>query len=72
MNTKICTSVDQSKKLIELGLNDNTADMVWQVNKFHCFPATIQQSVIKSIDAIPAWSLSALLDIIPSIDIHKF
>jgi hypothetical protein len=27
--TKICTSQEQSKKLIELGININTADMLW-------------------------------------------
>ena len=26
---KICTSIEQSKKLIELGIDVNTADMFW-------------------------------------------
>ena len=26
---KICTSINQSKKLIELGVDINTADMIW-------------------------------------------
>jgi len=26
---KICTSIEQSKKLIELGIDINTADMCW-------------------------------------------
>lgn len=29
MNTKICTSIEQSKKLIELGLDVKTADMMY-------------------------------------------
>ena len=28
---KICTSIDQSKKLIELGLDVKTADMFWDM-----------------------------------------
>jgi hypothetical protein len=28
---KICTSIEQSKKLIELGLDVNTADMFWDL-----------------------------------------
>lgn len=30
MNTKICTSIEQSKKLVELGIDINTADMYWE------------------------------------------
>jgi hypothetical protein len=28
---KICTSIEQSKKLIELGIDVNTADMFWDL-----------------------------------------
>lgn len=28
---KICTSIEQSKKLIELGIDINTADMFWDL-----------------------------------------
>lgn len=62
---KICTSIEQSKKLIELGIDVNTADMLWKYDsfqKFHRlelfeegFPKTISK------EDIPAWSLSALL-----------
>ena len=27
--TKICTTIEQSKKLLELGLSPDTADMFW-------------------------------------------
>ena len=33
MDTKICTSLEQSKKLMELGIDVNTADMYW-LNRF--------------------------------------
>jgi hypothetical protein len=29
--TKICTSIEQSKKLLELGLDPSTADMGWNI-----------------------------------------
>lgn len=29
---KICTSIEQSKKLIELGIDINTADFMWEYN----------------------------------------
>lgn len=29
---KICTSIVQSKKLIELGIDINTADFMWEYN----------------------------------------
>lgn len=55
--SKICTSIDQSKKLIELEIDRNTADMCWQNNEF---PIGFNDD-----DAIPAWSLSALLELMP-------
>lgn len=54
---KICTSIEQSKKLIELGIDVSTADMCWQNNEF---PIGFNDD-----DAVPAWSLSALLELIP-------
>ena len=67
---KICTSIEQSKKLIELGIDINTADMFWDLldgdepdEKIpNCcwdrFDITINEFV-------PAWSLSALLELNP-------
>ena len=61
---KICTSIEQSKKLIELGIDINTADMVYCVelykegwkysNEAYPIDGTLEG------DDIPAWSLSAL------------
>lgn len=31
MDTKICTSIEQSKKLLSLGLDPSTADMGWNI-----------------------------------------
>ena len=67
---KNCTSLEQSKKLIELGIDVNTADMFWdtlfakkpeaQVNNHHYIDEYDDEH------KVPAWSLSALLDLLPS------
>ena len=83
---KICTSIEQSKKLIELGLDVNTGDMYYEyvlpksdkikhnpqignpVNALEWYNKGYTTSGKKPIKlneyCIPAWSLSALLDVI--------
>ena len=68
---KICTSLEQSQKLIELGIDSKTADM------YHAPDANIivaEPYITKVGDktfipaykgAVPAWSLTALLGLIP-------
>lgn len=68
---KICTSLEQSKKLIELGIDVNTADMMWDDwslidDGWHIFvdyDPEIEQDYGRK--CYPAWSLSALLELIP-------
>ena len=68
---KICTSIEQSKKLIELGIDMNTADMFWDTAE----PDKRRKPLVGPVSdyydmenwAVPAWSLSALLDLIPKI-----
>lgn len=75
---KICTSIKQSKKLIELGIDVNTADMVYQSvedkygdGKWKSIPRNNSLNIGYD-DDIPCWSLSALLNLMPkSICIHK-
>lgn len=72
---KICTSLEQSKKLIELGIDINTADMFWdtlfakkpeaQVNNYHFIDEYDDEH------RVPAWSLSALLRLIPNFNMFK-
>ena len=69
MNTKICTSLEQSKKLLSLGLDPSTADM--------CYPHFIRHGadtyneipeIAEDIDypyEMPCWSLVALLELMP-------
>lgn len=69
--SKICTDLKQSRKLVELGLDPKTADMHWwpNGNGFQLFPipfkndGSVPECVAKEI--IPAWSLSALLELMP-------
>lgn len=61
---KICTSIKQSKKLIKLGIDVNTADMFWHRKLIGTHSLRIGNTMSK-LDT-PAWSLSALLELIPS------
>ena len=67
---KICTSIEQSKKLIELGIDRNTADMLWTydftVNDINGLNV-ISTYLKPEENDIPAWSLSALMELIPDI-----
>lgn len=75
---KICTSIDQSQKLIELGIDINTADMCWCSRKLQwgeiketiiAYPMLPIQEKSEVFKYTPAWSLTALLGLIPeSID----
>lgn len=61
---KICTSLEQSKKLIELGIDVNTADMRYSPLNPDIPWVWVSKPLIEK-DAIPAWSLTALLDLLP-------
>lgn len=72
---KICTSLEQSKKLIELGIDVSTADMhysTWTIlNKGEYILSPNQGETIEELQenygnqVIPTWSLSALLKLMP-------
>ena len=73
---KICTSIEQSKKLIELGVDINTADMFWdtlfaknpeaQVNNHHLVDEYDDEH------RVPAWSLTALLSLIKPVNDNSY
>lgn len=59
---KAYTDLEQSKKLIELGIDVNTADIIYNV---------LDESYIRHDTPIdkyhtPAWSLTALMEMLPS------
>lgn len=69
---KICTSIEQSKRLIELGIDIYTADMFWKngvSDKYiQCFTPFVGSDTNMDYDYdIPAWSLTALLGMMPKI-----
>jgi hypothetical protein len=81
---KICTDIRQSKKLIELGIDVKTADMHYMYRHWEIDENTIGSQSDASIGFdsdfycgadnsktyhyIPAWSLTALLKLIPTDD----
>lgn len=75
METCIATSIEQSKKLIELGIDINTADMhysTWTIlNEGEYILSPNQGETIEELQedygnqVIPAWSLSALIQVLP-------
>ena len=79
--SKICTNILQSKKFIELGIDINTADMHYMYRRWEIDENTVGSQSDASIGFdsdfyygadngetyhyIPAWSLSALLGLMP-------
>jgi len=74
----IATTIEQSKKLIELGINIDTADMTWEkvakslTEDFYWKLTVGLDSAIKGNlfsyrngHVTPAWSLSALIELMP-------
>ena len=71
MNNKICTSIEQSEKLLSLGLDPSTADMMWGYfynGENQCVPQIrpfldMRGEIPKGY--VPAWSLTVLLELMP-------
>ena len=70
--TMVCTSIEQSNRLVELGINPETADMGWF--KAYSLREEIYKPYIQGYklenhkSEIPAWSIYKLIEII-SIDV---
>jgi hypothetical protein len=80
---KICTSIEQSKKLIELGIDEDTSDMVYlrsyfeDEGKYNLLVGSYHEGYAEKDDGtlvpvfdehIPAWSLTALWKLMPTKD----
>lgn len=69
-NTQICTSIEQSKRLLELGLNPYTSDMCWLSDSD--VPVSIGYIDLEKVseelkfNIIPSWSLHRLIEILDS------
>ena len=63
-NSQICTTIEQSKRLLDLGLKPETADMSHQYIEaewgWFIFPCNWNSCMI-SEEHIPAWSLHRLI-----------
>lgn len=70
----VCTDIEQSKKLIEIGVDEKTADLTWVNNHLTMYPYTenlrkcvsygIEEKECK-VNKIPSWSLGRLLEMLP-------
>lgn len=69
-NSQICTTREQSERLLSLGLKRETADMVWTHAYFSTWAATAKENPLyfheADEDTIPAWSLGRLIEMLPS------
>ena len=64
-NSQICTTREQSERLLALGLKKETADM-WYPHFAKTCPLPLVDEVLNS-DDIPAWSLSRLICMLPGV-----
>lgn len=63
-NSQICTSREQSERLLSLGLKKETADMRWErIGQMYDYYASAKKPYISS--DIPAWSLHRLIEMMP-------
>ena len=70
INSQVCTSIEQSKRLLAMGLKPETADMIhlfddrddYQVyHRWVCRPWKWSEEDLVDSDNIPAWSLHRLM-----------
>ena len=66
-NSQICTSVEQSKRLLELGLNEETADCALHYDFVGMDGEVyyLAYQIGHKCSGIPAWSLHRLMELIP-------
>ena len=62
-NSQICTTKEQSERLLALGLKKETADM-WYPHFAKTYPIPLVDAVLTT-DDIPAWSLHRLIEMMP-------
>lgn len=64
-----CTSIEQSNELLKFGINADTADLHYESTPDGNYEIIVGR--VKSDEDIPAWSLSALIELLPSGFIFK-
>lgn len=62
-NSQICTTVEQSQRLLSLGLKKETADMVWTHAYYGTWVVTASENPLyEESESVPAWSLHRLIE----------
>lgn len=61
------TTIEQSKKLLELGLDGYTADMAYSQDSDTCIPMPVANCA--GSFPVPCWSVGALLELMPIYEI---
>ena len=71
-NSQICTTREQSEKLLALGLKKETADMVWNIDWCCSEDAETILALCEHHpnQYFPAWSLHRIIEMIYPTDIH--
>ena len=65
MANKICTTDAQSKRLMQLGISPETADMYrWWTTDQRSYISTMDDGEYVETSDTPVWSLSALMDLL--------
>lgn len=77
-NSQICTTKEQSERLLDLGLKIETADMAYEYKPKHLADTDLDKDWVIVAHSpcgtdIPAWSLHRLIEILPKeVDIDGF
>ena len=67
-NSQICTTVEQSQRLLSLGLKKETADMVWTHAYYGTWVVTASENPLyEESESVPSWSLGRLIEMLPSL-----
>ena len=62
-SSQICTTIEQSVRLLALGLKEETADCCWTIDERDNIIICLIDDAVEYIE--PAWSLNRLLLLIP-------
>lgn len=65
------TNIEQSKKLVELGIDPITADMYYTSLDNHNIPWIWSSKPLLEVNDIPCWSTGALINLLPKTIIGK-
>ena len=70
-NSAICTSREQSERLLALGLKPETADCALLPLNDKVTTVLVKPSTKDIVNTIPAWSLHRMIEMMPN-EIHKY